>query len=428
MSTLLQNGRIIDPANQIDGRGSILIDQGVIQEIYLDAPPADLPEDCAIIDASNNWLVPGLIDMHVHLREPGQEHKETIASGCKAAVAGGFTAVACMPNSTPINDGQEITIFILAKAAEADLCRVHPVGAISKNSGGSELSEFGELKKAGAVAVSDDGLPVESSQLMRRALEYSGNYDLPVISHSEEMTLSQNGAMNEGALATRLGLRGIPHVAEEIMVYRDIALASYLRRPLHLAHLSTEESIDLVRRAKAKGAMITAETAPHYFTLTEAAVADYDTHAKMNPPLRSEADRQAIRLGIADGTIDAIASDHAPHSQLEKMVEFDLAANGIIGLETSLPLSLALVRDGLITPSRLVELLSLNPARILKVGGGTLAKGAPADITVIDPDSSFCYERQDIVSKSENSPFLGQELQGRAVLTMVAGQVRHTTL
>ncbi len=421
-NTLLLNGRIIDPANNIDATGSILIEQGLINKVFLSPPPASVLEQCEVIDVSDKWIVPGLIDMHVHLREPGQEYKETIASGCKAAASGGFTGVACMPNTTPVNDGQEITSFILAKAAEAGHCRVYPVGAISKKSSGSELSEFGELKQAGCVALSDDGLPVMDSQLMRRALEYSGNHDTLLISHSEEMPLSANGAMNEGALSTSLGLRGIPHVAEEIMIYRDIALACYVGRPIHIAHISTRESVDLIRRAKAKGCQVTTETTPHYFTLTEEAVGDYDTHAKMNPPLRNSDDRLAIQEGLADGTIDAIATDHAPHADMEKDVEFDLAANGIIGLETSVPLSLALVRDNIISPSQFVELLAVNPARILKLNAGTLSPGTPADITVIDPGKTFTYSKESIVSKSKNSPFVDLNLQGKAILTILAGK------
>lgn len=426
-SQLLENGRIIDPVNGLDQPGSILISQGEITDIFLTDPP-NLPDSCDIIDAHGKWLVPGLIDMHVHLREPGQEYKETIASGCRAAATGGFTGVACMPNTIPVNDGPETTTFILQKAADCGLCHVYPVGAISKQSAGKELAEFGALQEAGAVALSDDGLPVLDSQLMRRALEYSKNYDTLLISHAEEMALSQNGAMNEGALSTRLGLRGIPHIAEEIMIYRDIALACYVGRPIHIAHISTRESVDLVRRAKAKGCQITAETTPHYFTLTEDAVGDYDTNAKMNPPLRSPDDRQAIRQGLADGTIDAIATDHAPHADLEKNVEFDLAANGIIGLETALPLALALVRDSIISPSRLVELLSSNPAKILRIAGGQLNPGSPADITVIDPDRHFTYSQTDIASKSQNSPFIGWDLQGKAVLTILGGKTTYSAL
>ncbi|MBI4791747.1 MAG: dihydroorotase [Deltaproteobacteria bacterium] len=419
---LLRNGRIIDPANTIDEPGDLLVIDGMISQRGK-AGSIACPPEAACIDLQGIWLVPGLIDMHVHLREPGEEYKETIASGTRTAAAGGFTAVACMPNTNPVNDNQSVTSFILTKAAAEGAARVYPVGAISKNSRGTELAEYGELKRAGAVAVSDDGRPVANSQLMRRALEYSGNHDLLVISHAEESSLSENGVMNEGPLSTRLGLRGIPTVAEEIMIYRDLALAEYVGRPIHIAHISTRESVDLIRRAKRKGCRVTAETAPHYFSLTEEAVGIYNTRAKMNPPLRRADDMAAIREGLRDGTIDAIATDHAPHSAMEKDVEFDQAANGIIGLETAVPLTLALVRENILTPARMIELLSLQPARILGVAGGTLTEGSPADITVIDPEKKFVYAKEDVVSKSCNSPFLGWEFTGRAVLTLVGGRI-----
>ncbi len=427
LNMLLQNGRIIDPANNIDEPGDLLIQGGKIAVIGK-CGSVTPPEETTMVDLKGGWLLPGLIDIHVHLREPGEEYKETIASGTKAAAAGGFTAVACMPNTRPVNDSQAITALILAKASQEGFARVYPVGAISKNSQGTELAEFGELKKAGVVAVSDDGRPVANSQLMRRALEYSGNHNLLVISHAEEMSLSINGVMNEGALSTRLGLRGIPRVAEEIMIYRDLALAEYVNRPIHIAHISTRESVELIRRAKAKGCKVTAETTPHYFTLTEEAVGKYDTRAKMNPPLRTPGDVAAIIEGLADGTIDAIATDHAPHSEMEKDVEFDQAANGIIGLETSVPLTLALVRKNLLSPARMVELLSAGPARILGVTGGTLSVGSAADITVVDPDKTFVYTKEQIVSKSSNSPFLNWELTGKAVLTMVGGRITFSEL
>ena len=424
---LLQNARIIDPANNIDEPGDLLIVGGTISQKGK-AWSISCPVNGLTIDLQGKWLVPGLIDMHVHLREPGEEYKETIASGTRAAAAGGFTAVACMPNTNPVNDNQSVTSLILTKAAAEGSARVYPVGAISKSSKGTELAEYGELKKAGAVAVSDDGRPVENSQLMRRALEYSGNHNLLVISHSEEASLSENGVMNESALSTRLGLRGVPTVAESIMIYRDLALAEYVERPIHIAHISTRESVDLVRRAKNKGCKVTAETAPHYFSLTEEAVGIYNTRAKMNPPLRSADDLAAIREGLRDGAIDAIATDHAPHSAMEKDVEFDQAANGIIGLETAVPLTLALVRENILTPSRMIELLSVQPARILGVAGGSLAEGNAADITVIDPEKTFIYREEDIVSKSSNSPFLGWELNGKAVLTIVGGKITYRDL
>ncbi len=418
-SYLIKNGRIIDPHNSRDDSVDVLVRDGLL------APPGEA-DTCVEIDASGCWVVPGLIDMHVHLREPGEEYKEDILSGTRAAAAGGFTAVACMPNTNPVNDTAAVTAMILARAREAS-ARVYPVAAISKASAGESLAEFGDLREAGAVAVSDDGLPVRNSQLMRRALEYAADFGLMVISHSEEPSLS-GGAMNEGEMSTRLGLKGIPAIAESIMVYREIALAEYTGKPVHIAHVSTAMSAELIRSAKARGVPVTAETTPHYFTLTEAAVEGYDTNAKMNPPLRTEDDRQAIIKGLADGTFDAIATDHAPHSILEKEVEFDLAANGIIGLETSLPLSLELVRKDLIDAQRLVELLSVNPARILGVEGGSLAVGGPADITIIDPDAEFTFLKDQIVSKSKNSPFIDWKLQGRAVLTMVGGRITHSLL
>lgn len=418
---LLKNGRVIDPANGIDQIRDVLIVDGRIRA--LGQPGSLAGQDGLVYDVTGKWVVPGLIDMHVHLREPGQEYKETIETGTRAAAAGGFTAVAAMPNTKPVNDNQTVTVFILAKAAEAGLARVYPVGAISSGSNGEHLAEFGELRQAGAVAVTDDGLPVGNSQLMRRALEYAGNHDLLVISHAEELSLSQGGAMNDGALATRLGLRGIPHVAEEIMVYRDLALAEFTGRPIHIAHVSTRESLALIRRAKEKGVAVSAETAPHYFTLTETAVDGYNTLAKMNPPLRTEADVAAVREALRDGTLDAIATDHAPHGELDKDQEFDLAANGIIGLETAVPLTLQLVREKQLDARRMVELLSVNPARILGVPGGTLSVGAPADIAVIDPEKKFVFTEESIQSKSRNSPFLGWELQGKAVLTIMAGRI-----
>ena len=425
---LLKNGRIIDPVNKFDKLASLLVEKEKIKAIFTSRQKAPaLPKKLLTFDLQGKWVVPGLIDMHVHLREPGEEHKETIESGTRAAAAGGFTAVACMPNTIPVNDCQSVTRLILEKA-EAAYARVYPVGAISKGSFGESLAEFGEMKEAGAVAVTDDGKPVIDSQLMRRALEYASNYKMLVISHSEDAGLSLNGAMNEGFISTSMGLKGIPHIAEEIMVYRDLALAGYTGCHLHLAHISTRESIDLIRQAKKKGYPVTVETAPHYFTLTEDAVIGYNTNAKMNPPLRNQKDREAIIAAIKDGTIDVIATDHAPHSILEKDIEFDQAANGIIGLQTAVPLALALYQRGIIDVSRLIELLSANPARILGVKGGSLKVEADADITVIDPEQNFIFQEQDILSKSKNSPFIGSKLQGKAVLTLCGGRITHNLL
>lgn len=420
--TILQNGRIIDPINKVDQQGDLWLRGGRIV-----AADSSVSEGARCIDLRGKWVVPGLIDMHVHLREPGEEYKETIASGTLAAATGGFTAVACMPNTKPVNDSAAVTRFILEQAVQAS-ARVYPVGAISKGSGGTGLAEYGELKAAGIVAVSDDGQPVVDSQLMRRAMEYAASHGLLVISHSEEIALSRNGVMNEGQVSTRLGLRGIPVAAESIMVYRELALAELTGSCVHIAHVSTGAATDLIRQAKKRGVRVTAETAPHYFTLTEEAVVGYNTNAKMNPPLRAEEDRQAIRIGLQDGTFDAIATDHAPHSVLEKQVEFDRAANGIIGLETSLPLTLALVRAGVISEARLVELMSSTPARILGVAGGSLAVGEVADVTVIDPERKFHFTEEGIVSQSKNSPFLGWQLQGKAVLTFLGGRITYNDL
>lgn len=423
---LFTGGRLIDPAAGLDQTGDLLVVDGKIAETG-PAATAAAPAECRVFDLAGKWLVPGLIDMHVHLREPGQEYKETVVSGTRAAAAGGFTGVACMPNTVPVNDCRAVTALILEQAGTAS-ARVYPVGAISRGSKGTELAEFGEMKDAGVVALSDDGMPVISSQLMRRALEYSASHDFLIISHSEEMGLSGSGSMNEGRLSTRLGLRGIPRVAEEIMVYRDISLAGYTGRPVHIAHISTRESVALVRRAKKQGVDVTCETAPHYFSLTEEAVSDYDTRAKMNPPLRTADDVAAIIEGLGDGVIDVIATDHAPHSVIEKDLEFDQAANGIIGLETAVPLTLNLVRKGMLDPLAMVRLLSTNPARILGVAGGSLARGAAADLAVIDPDLKFIYSEDMVVSRSHNSPFLDQRLQGKAVMTVLAGDFTHNDL
>ena len=414
---ILQNGRIIDPSTGRDETADIWVEDGRII-----ACAGEIPAAASRFDLSGKWLVPGLIDMHVHLREPGQEYKETIETGTRAAAAGGFTAVACMPNTRPVNDNAAVTRYILEKAVGCQ-ARVYPVGAISRESKGVGLAEYGEMKAAGVVALTDDGLPVLDSQLMRRSLEYAKSHGLLVLSHAEEIALSRNGCMNEGPVSTRLGLRGIPTAAESIMVYREIALADLTGARMHIAHVSCEASLALIRQAKSRGIPVTAETAPHYFTLTDEAVSGYNTHAKMNPPLRSEKDRQAIRMALADGTLDAIATDHAPHSVLEKELEFSNAANGIVGLETALPLALSLVHEGLIGINRLVELMSCAPARILGVAGGRLAVGDPADITVIDPEKRFTFTAQESCSKGKNTPFDGWQFRGKAVLTILAGRV-----
>ncbi len=433
MQILIKDGRVVDPGNY-DGIADIFIEDGKIVKIQSNDNPRQLPtsneqpatrnkqQAYRTIDATGKIVTPGLIDMHVHLREPGHEYKETIETGCLAAAAGGFTAVCCMPNTNPVNDNSQVTKFIIEKARLADTVRVYPVAAISKGLQGTGLSEYGDLKDAGAVAISDDGCPVTDSQLMRRAMEYAKRFGLLIISHCEDLNLLAEGVMNEGALATRMGLSGIPNACESVMVMRDIALCELTGSPVHIAHVSTMESVRAIRDAKSRGVAVTAETAPHYFTLTEDAVGRYDTNAKMNPPLRSKDDREAIRKGLADGTIDVIATDHAPHSTIEKEVEFDRAANGIIGLETSVSLSLKLVEEGILKIEELVEKMSTNPARILRIENG-LTVGNSADITIIDPDRSYIVDVESFRSISRNTPFNGLEVKGKAILTMVGGKI-----
>jgi dihydroorotase len=360
--------------------------------------------------------------MHVHLREPGQEYKETIETGTLAAACGGFTAVCSMPNTMPVNDNRQITEYILKRSREAGNAIVYPVAAISKGLEGKSLCEYGELKEAGAIALTDDGRPVSNSRLMRRAMEYAKGFGMPVISHCEVSELSAGGTMNEGIVSTRMGLAGIPNAAESIMVMRDIALCELTGAHLHIAHVSTHESVEAIREAKRKGIPVTAETAPHYFTLTDEAVSGYNTNAKMNPPLRSAKDRDAIREGLADGTIEVIATDHAPHSSIEKDVEFDSAANGIVGLETSLSLSLKLVEEGIIDILALIEKMSKNPARILGIERSITA-GSIANITIIDPQESYIVDSGCFRSLGRNTPFDGWEMKGKAVLTMVGGKM-----
>jgi dihydroorotase len=417
---------VIDPQNQVDDLMDIYVHQGKILD-QLPVPnkrTSKSVSDFRVIPAEGLIITPGLIDMHTHLREPGFEYKETILTGVQAAVAGGFTAVACMANTLPVNDTQSVTDYILKKAKEARLARVFPIGAVSLGLKGEALAEYGELKSAGVVALSDDGHPVMNSQLMRRAMEYARAFDLPVISHCEDLFLSRPGVMNEGPTSTWLGLHGIPAAAEEVMVFRDIQLCQMTQTPLHIAHISTAGSVQLVREAKKKGLPVTAETAPHYFSLTEEAVVGFDTQAKMNPPLRTKEDLLAIRKGLRDNTIDCIASDHAPHSPLEKEVEFDLAAMGIIGLETTLPLTLNLVQQGILTLPQAVAKLTEGPARILKLSGfGRLQNSSPANLTIIDPDLGFQVDVRSFRSKSKNSPFQGWNMRGKAVLTMVEGRI-----
>jgi dihydroorotase len=421
MQTVIKGGRVIDPGN-LDDILDIVIKGGNIVEIKQDALTGNENKKSKIINASGKIVAPGLIDMHVHLRDPGHEYKETIETGGRAAAYGGFTSICCMPNTNPVNDCRQVTEYIIKKAVKAGTVRVYPVAGISKGLKGDSLCEYGELKEAGAIAVSDDGNPVMNSQLMRKALEYSSGFNLPVISHCEDLDLVLGGAMNEGAVATKMGLSGIPNAAESIMVLRDIALCELTGVPVHIAHVSTKESVRAIRDAKKRGVPVTAETAPHYFLLTDVSIKDYNTNNKMNPPLRSEQDRDAICQGLVDGTIDAIATDHAPHSIIEKAVEFDRAANGIIGLETAVSLGLKLVEAGIIDITNLIEKMSKNPARILGLKTG-LEIGKTADITIIDPEISYCIDADRFQSLSRNTPFNGWDVKGKAVLTMVGGKI-----
>ena len=421
MKLLIKGGRVIDPANKIDGIFDILVEDGKIAKIssLIPHPSSLIP----VIDASGKIVVPGLIDIHVHLREPGYEWKETIKTGTAAAVSGGFTSVVCMANTSPVNDEPSVTEYILKKAREDGSCNVFPIGAISRGLKGDELANIGELKEAGCVAVSDDGRPVMNADLMRRALEYASSFGLTVISHAEDLTLASGGTMNEGVTATRLGLKGVPNAAEDVVVARDIALAELTGARLHIAHVSTKGAVRIIRNAKARCAKVTAETAPHYFTLTEEAVEGYNTSAKMNPPLRTKEDVDAIKEGLRDGTLDCIATDHAPHDLDSKDVEFPSAANGIVGLETSLPLTLRLVEEGVLTLSQAIERMTVNPAKALGLNKGTLSVGADADIAVIDLDDEWIVEPLKLRSKSRNTPFAGWKMRGRAVVTLVGGKV-----
>jgi dihydroorotase len=433
---IIKDGHLIDPSQGIDGRGDIIVVGGKIAEIAMEGsgadaekggmeavkPPVPGLEDLRSIDAFGLYVLPGLIDMHAHLREPGFEYKETIASGTMAAVRGGFTSVCCMPNTNPVNDNAAVTGFIMNRASEKGACAVFPIGAITKGQKGEELAEMGLMHEAGAVAFSDDGRPVMNSLIMRRALEYSRMFNVPVISHCEDLNLSDGGVMHEGHLSAILGLRGIPHAAEEIMVIRDIILAGLTGGRLHIAHVSTEGAARFIRQAKEKGIPVTAETCPHYFTLTEEAVRGYNTDARVNPPLRTAQDIAAIKDALRDGTIDVIATDHAPHHRDEKLQEFDKAPSGISGLETALPLSLRLVEEGIISMSQLVQRIAINPAGILGIPKGTLRADADADIVIVDPDREFEVEPERFASMGKNTPFRGWIMKGMPVVTIVKGR------
>jgi len=421
MNLLIKGGRVIDPSQNLDDALDVLVENGVVKEI---GKSLAAPADAKIIDASGKYVVPGLIDMHVHLRDPGLEYKEDIVSGTRAAVSGGFTSVCCMPNTKPTIDNKAVASYIINKAKTEGSCNVFPVGSITYGLSGDRMAEMGELKESGCVAVSDDGKPVTNSELMRRSLQYAAGIGIMVISHAEELELVGEGVMNEGFTSTELGLKGIPSVAEDIATSRDIMLAEYTGTPIHIAHVSTKGSVRIIREAKARGVKVTCETAPHYFTLTDDAVRGYNTNAKMNPPLRGAEDVAAIKEGLKDGTIDCIATDHAPHHIDEKDVEFNVAMNGIVGLETSLPLSLKLVEEGILTLDQLVDKMSCKPSDVLSLERGTLKAGAAADITVIDPSLEWVVEADKLASKSKNSPWLGQKMKGAAVVTIVDGNLK----
>jgi dihydroorotase len=415
MDLVVKNGRLIDPERKIDAVTDIVIREGKIRSVG-SAPASDIPT----LDATGLIVAPGFFDIHVHLREPGTEEAETIATGGNAAVAGGFTAVAAMPNTNPPNDNPSITHYIVSEARRSSPARVFPIGAITKEQKGETLAEIGEMFEAGIVGISDDGKPVMDAQLFRRALEYARMFDMPVIQHCEDLHLSKGGVMHEGVYSTRLGLKGIPAAAEEAIVSRDLILTEMTNSKYHVAHLSTRGAVDMVREAKARGLRVTAEATPHHFILTDAAVADYDTNAKMNPPLRSGEDVAAVVEGIADGTIDAIASDHAPHHINLKMLEFDRAPFGITGIETAVGLALTKLQ---LSFGRLIELFSINPQKIMKVTPWGLFEGSNADLTVLDPNRHWKFDVHQSRSRSRNSPFHGWPMKGKAVATIVGGKV-----
>jgi len=435
MDYLLRSGRVVDVSGQAvsgasDGAGNgsvldaecdILVQGGRIAKI---GPGLAAPKGTREIDARGQLIIPGLVDLHVHLREPGHEYKEDIESGSRAAAAGGVTTMCCMPNTKPVNDCRAVTDLIVRRSAEVGMARVLPIGAVSKGLEGKSLAEFGEMREGGIVAVSDDGRPIMDAALMRRALEYGKTFDLPVVQHAEDLSLAEGGVMNEGAVATRAGLRGQPPAAESIMVARDIELVEWTGAQYHVAHASTQRTMELVRDARRRGLPVSCEVAPHHFTLTDEACAGYDTDMKVAPPLRAESDRQAILQALADGTVDCIATDHAPHSDIEKDVEFDCASCGMLGLETMLSLSLGLVRDGVIDLHRMVALLTSGPSSLFSLGQGigTLAVGSSADLVMISPDATWVVDRDSMQSRSKNTPFHGREVTGKVLLTLFGGR------
>ena len=418
MAVVIQGGHILDPG-RFNAVGDLLIDHGKIVAI---GQGVEIPAGATIYTAKGRLVVPGFVDLHVHFREPGFEYKETIASGAASAVAGGFTTVCCMPNTNPVNDNQAITEFMCERARAAGLANVLPIGAITKGSEGKELAEIGDLRRAGCVAISDDGKPVMNSLVMRRAMEYALAFDIPVVDHCEDLHLAEGGCMNEGLISTELGLPGIPAAAEDVMVARNVSLAELTGARLHLAHISTAGSVRMVREAKSRGIKVTAEACPHHFTLTEEVVRGFNTLAKMNPPLRTWQDVQAIKEGLRDGTIDVIATDHAPHATQEKQQGFTEAPFGIVGLETALPLTLALVDEGILSLESAIEKLSAAPARAFGLAKGTLAVGADADVVVLDPHAQWEIDPGKFRSKSRNTPFGGWKVKGLVTATFVGGR------
>ena len=420
-SLFLKGGRVVDPSTGTDQILDLLLSDGQVTAV---GSELDAPEGARVVDCAGKVVTPGLIDVHVHLREPGGEHKETIASGARAAAAGGFTAVCAMPNTDPVIDSPATVGFVAAAGRDAGSARVYPVGALSLGQKGERLTEIGELVQAGAVAITDDGLPVMDSGLMRRALEYASGFDIPVADHAEDLGLSRGGVMNEGVVSARLGLRGKPNASEDVHTLRDLLVAELTGGHIHLQHVSTRASVDAIRRAKARGVRVTAEATPHHLLLTEEAVDGYRTEAKMNPPLRAEEDRKAVIAGFLDGTLDILATDHAPHHYDEKEQAFDDAPFGIVGLETAVGLILThFVGKGEMELATFVERASCQPARAFRLPGGTLAKGSPADVTVLDLEATWTVDPARFLSRSRNTPFTEWELTGRAVMTVVGGRV-----
>lgn len=425
MRTLITGGRVIDPGRGIDEVLDLVIEGSQILQVERRGPAKKNAKVDRVIDATDKVVVPGLIDMHVHLREPGREDEETIATGTAAAARGGFTSICCMPNTEPVNDTASVTEYLLEQAQEVGVVNVFPIGCISKGQRGEELAEIGELTAAGCVGLSDDGRPVMNAELMRRAMEYAAMFDLPLLPHCEDLHLSARGVMHEGRVSTALGLKGIPSIAEAVMVGRDILLSEFTGARLHICHVSAAESVRLIREAKGRGLRVSAEVTPHHLVLTDEAVRGFDTNTKMNPPLRAAEDVALLRQALIDGTLEVIATDHAPHARSEKELEYDSAPFGIIGLETALGVILTeLYHPGLLTLLQLVERMATNPARILKLKNkGTLTPGADADVTIIDPNREWIVEEGAFASKSKNSPFIGWKLKGMAVMTLVGGRV-----